>query len=133
MSSHWNERNRERTRENTRRYKLNNPDKVKAWKKQWKLNNPGKAAWFQLKCERRKAGAKLDWTYEEYVARIEKQGNKCAICKLPERIKGISLSIDHCHETGRVRGLLCGRCNRGIGMFKDNVKALRAAIIYLQK
>ena len=60
-----------------------------------------------------------------------KQGNKCAICNNPQ--KGKSLSVDHCHKTGKNRGLLCNNCNNGLGRFKDNVVYLRNVINYLNK
>ena len=62
------------------------------------------------------------------------QGNVCAICKSVQTQERYSrLSIDHCHTTGQVRGLLCDLCNRGLGYFKDNVDALSNAIKYLQR
>jgi hypothetical protein len=57
------------------------------------------------------------------------QSNKCAICKKG----GLLLGVDHCHTTGKVRGLLCMVCNRGIGMFKDDIILLKSAIKYLEK
>ena len=54
---------------------------------------------------------------------------KCAICKWPEGDG--RLHVDHDHFTGKVRGLLCGKCNRGIGMFSDNPLILAEAISYL--
>jgi hypothetical protein len=42
------------------------------------------------------------------------------------------LSIDHCHNTGKVRGLLCDHCNKGLGLFKDNIDYLNKAIEYLK-
>ncbi len=68
----------------------------------------------------------------EYVDLVLQQGNLCKICGKPETIKDrVDLSIDHCHSTGKVRGLLCQRCNFGLGMFKDNVEYLSNAIDYL--
>lgn len=63
---------------------------------------------------------------------------KCHICGNEEKNmntktgKLYSLSIDHCHNTNIVRGLLCQSCNVGIGMFKDNIESLQKAIIYLE-
>lgn len=60
------------------------------------------------------------------------QNGLCRICHSPEK-NGKKLSIDHCHETGMIRGLLCNKCNTGIGMFEDNPDLLRAAVAYLEK
>ena len=80
---------------------------------------------------KRNYGVTLEW----YQNQLSKQNNVCAICKQPEKavIKGrvISMSVDHCHQTGKVRGLLCTKCNRGIGLFCDNPKFLKSAIRYL--
>lgn len=66
-------------------------------------------------------------TPEKYAETVEAQQNKCAIC-----FKHMDEPhIDHDHETGVVRGLLCGRCNRGIGNFDDDPIRLEAAIRYL--
>jgi hypothetical protein len=73
-----------------------------------------------------------------YDALLQKQGGICAICQLPERVidartgEPRRLSVDHCHSTGRVRGLLCGRCNRSIGQFADDHERLLRAAAYLQ-
>ena len=69
-------------------------------------------------------------TLEDYVAMFVSQGEVCAICKEKCPTKK-SLSVDHDHNTGRVRGLLCNRCNRALGMFKDNPILLKRAASYL--
>lgn len=56
------------------------------------------------------------------------QKKACLICKLVRK-----LLVDHCHITKRVRGLLCKQCNTGIGMFRDKVDLLNAAILYLNE
>ena len=59
------------------------------------------------------------------------QDGKCAICgKEPEDRR---LAMDHCHATGRIRGLLCMHCNVGLGMFKDKKELLEQAIAYLSR
>lgn len=60
-------------------------------------------------------------TPEEYDAILAFQGGVCAGCGEPPR--GIRLAVDHCHKTGRIRGLLCWLCNRAIGILRDNAKA----------
>lgn len=67
------------------------------------------------------------------------QKDLCAICHLPEADAHPStglvqrLAIDHCHRTGKVRGLLCGRCNKAIGLLRDSPTNLLNAIAYLEK
>ena len=72
-------------------------------------------------------------THEEYLAMEEAQGNCCAICKAPKAsLKGRGWCTDHCHTTGKVRGLLCTSCNKGLGLFKDDPTKLEAAVEYLR-
>ena len=75
-------------------------------------------------------------TPPEYEAMLEAQGGLCAICEQPETSKrgGVvrRLAVDHCHETGEVRGLLCNNCNRALGMFGDSPATLAGAIAYLE-
>jgi hypothetical protein len=52
--------------------------------------------------------------------------NPCSICREPSK------AIDHCHETGQVRGALCNSCNKGLGFFKESSQRLHAAINYLE-
>ena len=75
---------------------------------------------------------------EEYELIRKKQDGRCKICKdrrerLKRNGKTLSLSIDHDHNTGRVRGLLCYKCNLGLGVFGDKVTYLLRAICYLLK
>lgn len=74
-------------------------------------------------------------TIEEYERLLKEQNGLCKICKQPEsqimRGKQKSLAVDHNHETGEIRGLLCGKCNSGIGMFRENTLLLSEAIKYL--
>jgi len=67
-------------------------------------------------------------TIEDYYKLLEKQNNKCSICKL-EAIK--TLDVDHDHKTDQVRGLLCNNCNRGLGHFKDSPEILKQSYEYL--
>lgn len=61
---------------------------------------------------------------------IKSNSNKCEICKT--KFKDISkINIDHCHKTNKVRGLLCSKCNYGIGNFNDNTDLLNNAIKYI--
>lgn len=68
--------------------------------------------------------------FQDYGALYLAQSGLCCICKaVPEK----PLVVDHDHESGEVRGLLCGLCNSGLGMFKDNIGAMASAITYLSR
>lgn len=67
----------------------------------------------------------------EYNRRLEEQGGVCAICKCEPPLNK-QLEVDHCHLSDRVRGLLCGPCNRLLGAARDSVKTLLAAAEYLE-
>lgn len=69
---------------------------------------------------------------KEYDQMLANQGGVCAICH-EKCIQKPSLAIDHDHETGRVRALLCGRCNQGIGLFRERLDLLLAAATYLEE
>lgn len=71
---------------------------------------------------------KYGLTQDDYDALVIAQDGLCAICRAPQE----SLCVDHCHETGEVRGLLCKLCNCGLGYFRDDPSALQAAIEYLR-
>jgi len=74
-------------------------------------------------------------TRQEADAMIEKQGGLCAICQKPATGKPPTdrLHVDHCHETGKVREMLCSKCNTALGQFQDDVATLQYAIEYLKK
>jgi hypothetical protein len=80
-------------------------------------------------------------TLEEYDRLFKAQDGKCAICKQVERRvvnhsrdkESRRLSLDHCHKTGKIRGLLCGDCNPALGNLRDSATILKLAIQYLIK
>jgi hypothetical protein len=103
-----------------------------AWAREYRARNPTR---------HRSAGFKIRYgiNYGQYQAMHDAQGGRCLICKKPETSlnqythEPRLLSVDHCHETGKVRGLLCKRCNTGIGAFEENPDLLKAAIRYIRK
>lgn len=109
------EKESEKIRQRVRKYCTENPEKIKGTK---------------LKQD---FGVTLEW----YKAKLEEQKGVCAICQKPEKSirkgKLLALAVDHSHETGKVRSLLCMACNRGVGLLNDNVETLQAAIDYLNK
>lgn len=123
-SRNYRKNNSEKVRAYNQKYRENNREKARAQRKKWRAENPSKARSIRLKGE-------YGITLEEYQRRFEEQGGVCAICRKPPDKK--PLAVDHCHKTGRVRGLLHVRCNSGLGMYDDNPEALRAAAAYLER
>ena len=72
-------------------------------------------------------------TEEEYLKLSAKAAGHCQICGVSEETLTKSLHIDHCHTTGRVRGLLCHGCNVGLGHFKDSIELMEKATDYLKR
>ena len=70
---------------------------------------------------------KFNLTEEQYQQMLQNQHGHCAICPTTE-----DLVVDHCHDTGKVRGLLCRKCNVALGMFADSKDKLEAALNYLK-
>lgn len=82
------------------------------------------------KCRNPKIVAKrFNISVGDYLSMREKCGNVCEICGNSDD----KLAVDHCHSTGVIRGMLCNRCNRGIGYFKDSVDLLKETIKYLER
>lgn len=111
-----------RYKERQQEYYQNNKEKYKEYNKKYNKEN-------NLKNRLRKRGC----TLEEYTTAMSSQNGKCAIChtKFVENDFKLSSRIDHDHNTGSFRGLLCNSCNVALGHFKDSVENLQRAIIYL--
>lgn len=85
--------------------------------------------------------AQFGITRDEFDTMYEDQNGECKICRkkcLPRGLKkdynhkSETMHVDHCHATGAVRGLLCGTCNTGIGMFNEDIETLNSAIEYIK-
>lgn len=70
-------------------------------------------------------------TLEQYNEMLSAQNDRCALCGTEKN--GKTFHVDHDHKTGKVRGILCYKCNVGLGSFDDDTKRLRKAINYLHK
>lgn len=122
-------------------FRLANPKNGNQLKTEWVKRNPQKrkeAVNKWARSEVGKAAAKKNWldykyglTEDDYQALFVSQNGCCAICKQQEKITS-RLHVDHDHEKYVVRGLLCGTCNRGLGMFYDKKELLQNAIKYLE-
>lgn len=108
------------------KYNKENATQHKARNQKWVKNNPERYKELQLK---RKFGLSL----EAYKAMLWKQYHSCAICQVQVLDLKKQLAVDHCHKTGKIRGLLCDRCNRGIGFLGENPEVLKRAATYLEK
>lgn len=95
----------------------------------WRAANPEKVSLYQQKAALK---AKYGLTIEDYEAMLQSQGGVCAICGGDEPGHGRRwFSVDHDHQTGRIRGLLCNPCNIGLARFQDNAGVLMRAAHYL--
>ena len=106
--------------------KPENAERVKKTAKTWyKKNREAIGA--------RNRAKRTGCTPEIYNAKFQKQKGRCAICGRHQSEFKKQLAIDHDHETGELRDLLCGTCNNGLGCFLDDPATLLAAIAYLMK
>jgi hypothetical protein len=112
----------ESQKQNTERWKSQNYDRIKA---------SARARSIKQTPEYRRARllANYGMTIDDYNSLLARQGGGCAVCHKPPSKR--SLHVDHCHETGVVRGLLCFRCNYGMSYFSEQPERLRQAADYL--
>lgn len=134
-----------------RRYYAENPEKFRRTPEQRAANNERRRQRYATDPEHReklkrlareadkaaKRDSRLRRTFgigaDEFDALLAEQGGGCAICQ--SRIgdsAGRRLAVDHCHDSGAVRGLLCSACNLGLGKFGDDPDRLERAAVYLR-
>lgn len=130
-------------------YTRNNQDKIKNLKKKWyertKTSEYKKQyRGFDLvesyisKTKLRQLTRRYNISEKEYLELLQSNDSLCHICNKKETAKTkdgkeIMLSVDHCHDTGKIRGLLCYTCNTALGLFKDSEELLSNAILYLKR
>jgi hypothetical protein len=85
------------------------------------------------KYKERQLRVRYGMTYADRDALLSRQGGCCCICGRTDPGSNKDWAVDHCHLTQRVRGILCHKCNTGVGLFDDNIETLKAAISYLEK
>lgn len=118
-------------KECVKKYTEENKEKIRKYKSDYYYANREKCIERDRKNHlKRKYNVTVEW-YEE---QLKKQNGQCKICGTTDG-RGISslLHVDHNHETGKVRGLLCQSCNTGIGLFKENTELLEKAIQYVNR
>lgn len=117
----WRLAHPERDREAKKQYRTTNQAAIAARKKLWAKAHPEKTA----KQHSRKRLRRYGLTQAQYEALLIKQKNACAMCSKPFKV---TPHIDHCHRTKKVRGLLCARCNVGLGVY-ERLAELAAAYL----
>jgi hypothetical protein len=105
-------------------------EKQRAASRRWAVEHPERMHAYARKYHLRK---KFGITPEEYDGMLETQGGSCAICGTTDPKPNKCFSVDHDHETGEVRGLLCLSCNTSMGLVGDDPDLLRKAIAYLER
>lgn len=110
-----------------KRWAADNRESRRASVRKWQANNARKAWGLHL--------AVYGITPEQYDEMLAAQGGHCAICPRTQQsnVGKRRLAVDHCHKTGRVRGLLCHRCNLAVGYLGDDAGVTRSAARYLEK
>ncbi len=109
--------------------------------RQWRLDHPGRQGELDRalrkknpdKYREQRLQKVYGLTLSDYQTILDEQGGGCAICGATTNANGRRLSVDHNHETGQIRGVLCSNCNTGIGHLRDSRDILLAAIAYLDK
>jgi hypothetical protein len=124
----WKRANRDRVRQLEKENKKKNPEKYKKWEKDFRDRH-------RERINKEAVCRNVGLAVVDYEKMLIAQENKCAICRCEEtrvqKEKLMRLCIDHDHETGRIRGLLCHNCNSGLGKFGDSPDLLTLAAIYL--
>ena len=109
---------------NKRYYYTLSKDKINSYARSQYRKDPEKA-------RRRRQASRYRLTINTFEDLVDSVGEACNICGIPLCPSGRNLSLDHNHETNRIRGFLCLNCNQGIGKFKEDSKLLQKAIEYI--
>ena len=120
----WYDQNKDHVIDRVQRWRDENPDKYAEYQREYRARPDRKIA-DRAGHLKRKFGISL----EDYDRLLAEQGGGCAICSDPPEPGG-NLHVDHDHADGRVRGLLCVRCNNGLGQFKEEPELIQKAVSY---
>ena len=139
-------RNREKEKISSAIWRLNNKEKLANIKREWRKQNPEKVkaqkrrSWHKHKhsidrrerSKRNKLKKNYGITLEFYNEEIDRNGNRCACCSR-EFIGNFKPHVDHCHDTGMVRGIICMNCNVAEGLLRENPKLFEQLQKYLKE
>lgn len=117
---------REQRLEYERRYRERNKDRVRRMGREWAKTERGKRTTRNNFLKQR-----YGITIEDYEELLKHQGHVCKLCGRSAGQEGRALAVDHCHETGRVRGLLCTGCNTTLGRIEKCPHLFRRMLNYL--
>ena len=129
--------NLEKVTDQSKKSYYNNQEYRVSEAQKWRDKNPKHIKEYTKRVSRKRIVGRYGITEKDYNNILKEQNGVCAICGEPEtkKLKGKvrHLSVDHCHKTNIVRGLLCDKCNNGLGRFEDNIDVMASAISYLQQ
>lgn len=123
------------SKKSAKAWKTNNREQFKEYRRDYmRKKRDANPALYKSKVRNRTLKHKYGITLDLWEALFKSQGNRCAICRSPDpKYKGKTWATDHCHTTGKVRGILCHHCNHMLGSAEDNVETLASAIEYLRQ
>jgi len=144
INKKWASKNKEKIKAIKKRYRIKNKEKIRKdgrkyyrkhkkqyyqYRKKWRKNNP-------QKIKEEKLRLKFKMSIEDYNNLLKNQNNRCGICNEKFDLKNYNKpnypNVDHCHKTGKIRGILCSRCNSGLGSFHDDQSVLDSAVLWLK-
>jgi Recombination endonuclease VII len=133
---------RKKAAKQAREYRAKNPEKARANWRKWAAANPDKVFTDRRRKQIREwaaanRGKRREYKYgvsqEAFDAILQTQNFRCAACKSDLRaIRSKHVHLDHCHDTGRIRGVLCHSCNMALGLMKEDSSRLKALAAYIE-
>ena len=127
----WGKKNPEKKKCNQAKYSKRHRGKIDSGIETWRNANPDKMQQYAFNGYKKHLERKFGITIQGYDDMYIQQGGRCAICGAHQSELRKRFCVDHCHSSGKVRGLLCDRCNTSIGKFEHNIALLKNAIKYL--
>jgi hypothetical protein len=126
------------TKENKRAYYRAKPEHYRALTSAYAKANPDKLKAYNARTKEYRRWRVIEKKYginqKDFDAMFDAQGKCCALCKTPEPNAGrFGWQIDHCHDSGKVRGILCHNCNVGLGNLRHNPRLMRTAAEYIER
>lgn len=111
----------------TKEWRVKNRSEYNNYVAAWRAKNPDRQHKTEIK-------RRYQLSIEEYNAQLAAQNCKCCICgkQHDPTLKRGRLYVDHCHSTGKIRGLLCSACNSALGYMNDDIEILKTAIAYIE-